>query len=152
MLVIVRVALTDPTVWGLKVIVNGTLVPAAIVAGSESPPRLNTELLVLAAVIVTFAPVAARVPEVVPLVPSSTLPRASVVGLIASCPAAAAPVPDNAIVIVGLDALEVTVTLPLALPEVEGANLTLMTTLWPAARVIGVLMAVEVNPVPVVAT
>ncbi len=152
MLVIVSVALTDPTVCGLKVIVKGTLVPAAIVTGSESPPRLNTELLVLAAVTVTFAPVAARVPEVVPLVPSSTLPRARVVGLIASCPAAAAPVPDKGIVRVGFDPFDVTVTVPLALPDVVGANFTLMTTLCPAASVIGVPMAVDVNPVPVVAT
>jgi hypothetical protein len=47
---------------------------------------LNTELSVLAAETVTLAPLAVRVPDAVPLLPSTTLPRASVVGATASCP------------------------------------------------------------------
>ena len=58
LLVTVRVPLAVPDVVGLNVIVNETLLPAAIVTGSDSPPILNTELLVVAAVTVTLAPLA----------------------------------------------------------------------------------------------
>jgi len=100
-----------------------------MVTGSESPLTLNTELFELTAVIVTFAPVAERLPEAVPLLPTATLPRFSVVGLTVNCPVAAVPVPDNAIVKFGLDAVEVMVTVPLALPADEGPNLTVKVVL-----------------------
>jgi len=77
----VRVALAAPAVTGLNVIVNGMLLPAGIVNGSGMPPTVNTELFVLAALIVTFAPLADRLPETVPLAPTATLPAASVVGM-----------------------------------------------------------------------
>ena len=53
-----------------------------------------------------------------------TLPNASLAGLLVSCPAAA-PVPVSGIVSVGLGALEVIVTLPLAEPVAWGAKITL---------------------------
>jgi hypothetical protein len=148
LLVKVSVALTAPDVRGLKVTVNEVLWPAGIVAGSERPPRLNTELFELTAVTVTFAPLAVRVPDAVPLLPTTTLPRARVVGLTVSCPAAAVPVPDNGMVRVGLDAFEVMVTLPLALAADSGANLTLKVALWPAVRVTGTVIPLRLNPVP----
>ena len=58
----------------------------AIVAGNERPPTLNTELFEVAAETVTLPPLAVRVPDAVPLVPTTTLPRASVAGVTASCP------------------------------------------------------------------
>ena len=60
--------------------------PAVIVAGNDRPPKLNTELLDLAAETVTLPPLAVRVPEAVPLLPSTTLPRANVAGVTPSCP------------------------------------------------------------------
>jgi hypothetical protein len=48
---------------GLKVMVKGTLWPAGMVTGSDSPPTLNTELLVFAPVTVTLAPPALIVPD-----------------------------------------------------------------------------------------
>ena len=47
---------------------------------------LNAELLELAAVTVTFVPLAVRLPDAVPLVPTTTLPKPRVVGATVSCP------------------------------------------------------------------
>src|SRR6202035_2878166 len=102
-----------------------------MVTGNERPLTLNTELFELAAVTVTFAPLAVRLPDAVPLVPTTTLPRARVGGVTVSCPTAAVPVPDSGTVSVELDAVEVRVRLPLALVADCGANATLKLTLWP---------------------
>jgi len=80
LLVNVRVAVALPVTVGLNVIVKFALCPAAIVWGSENPPIVKTELLVLAAVTVTLAPLALRVPVAVPLDPTVTLPTLRVVG------------------------------------------------------------------------
>jgi len=152
LLVTVSVPLAAPTVCGLNVIVKGTLWPAAIVTGSERPPTLNTELFELAPVTVTFAPLAVRLPDEVPLVPAMTLPRSIVVGATVSCPTAAAPVPDRAILSVELEALDVTVTAPLALPADVGANAMVKVAPWPAISVTGVVMPLRLYPVPLVAT
>ena len=90
--------------------------------------RKRVLLFELAAVIVTFAPLAERLPDPLALVPTTTLPRFNVVGLRVSCPAAAAPVPESGMLKLGLLAVEVTVTLPLALPADVGANLTVKVT------------------------
>ena len=77
----VRVAIALPATWGLKVTENGTLWPAAIVVGSDSPPTVNDVLLELAPVTVTFPPVAVSVPEAVALDPETTLPSRRVAGV-----------------------------------------------------------------------
>jgi len=138
LLVNVSVELAAPVVVGLNVTENDTLLPAAIVTGSDRPPTLNTELSVLAPVTVTLAPLAVRVPEAGALFPITTLPISSVAGLAVSWPAVAAPVPDNGIVRVGFDAVEVIVTLPLALPAVVGANVTVNVAPCPEPSVTGV--------------
>jgi hypothetical protein len=89
------VAVAAPDAWGLKVTVEEALWPAGMVTGSERPPMLNAELLELAAVTVTFVPLAVRFADAVPQVPTTTLPKPRVVGVTVSCPAAAVPVPDN---------------------------------------------------------
>jgi len=152
LLVNVSEALTLPAVVGLKVTVKEALCPAGIVTGSERPPTLNTELFVLAVVTVTLAPLAVRVPVTVPLFPTTTLPKGNVVGLTVSCPTAAVPVPDNGIVRLGFEALEVIVTLPLAAPDVVGANETLNVALCPAVNVNGAVMPVKLKPVPLIPT
>lgn len=55
--------------------------PAGIVTGRESPPITKAELLELAPVTVTLPPLADKDPEAVPLVPTTTFPRLSVVGV-----------------------------------------------------------------------
>jgi hypothetical protein len=141
-----------PDTSGLKVTVNDALWPAGMVTGSGRPPTLNTELFEVAAVSVTFAPLAVRLPDAVPLVPTTTLPRPSVVGVTVSCPAAAAPVPESDIVRVGLDAFEVMVTLPLAAEADCGANVTVKLVLCPAVSVTGAVIPLKLNPVPLIPT
>ena len=114
-----------------------------MVTGSESPPTLNTELFVLAALTVTLAPLAERLPDPAPLVPMTTLPIPRVAGATLSCPTAVAPVPDNAMVSVGLDPSEVIVTVPLAAPATWGAKATVKVVLWEALSVSGVVIPVS---------
>jgi hypothetical protein len=113
---------------------------------------LNAELLELAAVTVTFVPLAVRLPDAVPLVPTTTLPKPRVVGVTVSWPAAAVPVPDSGIVSVGLVAFEVTVTLPLAFAADCGVNVILKVALWPAVSVTGAVIPLRPNPVPLIPT
>jgi hypothetical protein len=135
LLVRVSVALTVPLTMGLKVMVKGTLWPAGMVTGSDSPPTLNTELLLLAAVTVTLAPLAVIVPDAVPLWPTTTLPRPRVVGAMESVPAVTVPVPDSGTVRVGFEALDAIVMLPVMVPATVGINFALKVQLAPGARV-----------------
>jgi len=151
LLVKLKVPLAAPVAVGLKVTMNETLWFAAIVAGRDNPLMVNTALFEVAAVTVTLAPLAVRVPDAVPLVPTTTLPREIVVGETLSCPVAAVPVPDSAMVRVGLEALEVRVTVPVALPPAVGANATLKVVLCPAVSVTGAVMPLRVKPVPLIA-
>ena len=84
LLVKASVALADPAPVGVNFIVKGTLCPAATVTGNDRPPTVNAELLTLSAVTVTLAPPALSDPDAVPLLPTTTLPRLSDVGLTAS--------------------------------------------------------------------
>ena len=129
LLVNVKVALSAPATKGLYVTVKGALVPAATIPGSDKPLITKRELLELAPVTVTFAPVAVRVPEADPLVPTTTLPTATGAGDTLSCPAADAPFPLTATVSVGLDPFDVTVTVALAVVAVSGAKVTLNVAL-----------------------
>jgi hypothetical protein len=81
------------------------------------------------------------------LLPTVTLPKLRLVGFAPRVPWAT-PVPDNGMVKVGLDAVEVMVTLPLALAADWGANATLKLALCPAVRVNGVVIPLRLNPVP----
>jgi len=151
LLVKVSVAPAAPDVCGLKVTANEALCPAARVTGSERPPTLNAELLVLAAVIVTLAPLAVKVPDAVPLVPTTTLPSPNVVGdTLNSGTPTAVPVPDTGIVKVGLGAVEVMVTLLLTTPVAVGANVTLKVALCPAVKVSGAAIPLRLNPLPLI--
>ena len=84
--------------------------------------------------------------------PTVTLPKLSDTGLLLSCPAVAAPVPDNGMLRVEFEALEVTVTAPLTLPVAPGANFTVKLVLCPAVRVNEELMPLSENPDPLMAT
>lgn len=148
----VRVALAAPVAEGVKVIVYETLFPAAIVTGKDNPVTVNAELLVLAPLTTTLAPLAVSVPEPVPLEPTTTLPMANVPGAALSDPVAATPVPEMGTLIVGFEPFEVKVTFPETVPVVVGSKFTLNDALSPAARVNGVEMPLTLNPAPVTAT
>lgn len=152
LLVKLRLALSEPTTSGLYVIVNDALCPAGMIVGSDKPLIAKRELLELAAVTVTFAPVAVRIPEAVPLVPVNTLPTATGAGVALSVPGVLDPVPAREMVNVGLDPFEVTVTLPLALPAEAGAKVTVKLALCPAVSVVGVEIPLSVKPVPLIPT
>ena len=85
------------------------------------------------------------------MLPTVTLPKLRLAGLGDSDPAAR-PVPDNPMLRVGFEAFDVTVTVPVALPAVEGVNVTLKVVLAPAANVTGVEIPLKLNPVPLTAT
>lgn len=107
-----------------------------IVTGKEIPLSVNSELLELPEVTVTFDPLAVRVPVRFALFPMVTLPNGRDVGDTARV-AGFVPVPDSGIDSVGLGALEVSVKVPLALPADVGAKVTVKLTLWPAVSVCG---------------
>ena len=93
-------------------------------------------MLLLTALTVTLAPLAVRLPDAVPLVPTTTLPRPMAVGLAASVPVVAVvPVPDSGTVRVGFEALDPIVMLPFIVPAAVGANFALKVQLAPGARV-----------------
>ena len=91
-----RLPEAEPLVCGRNFIVNGALCPAAMVNGRDTPLKLNSELFTVAEETVTDAPVALKEALMLSLLPTATLPKFSVDGLTASCPAVL-PVPDKAI-------------------------------------------------------
>lgn len=98
-------------------------------AGNGRPLTLNAELFALAAVTVTFAPLAVRVPEADPLFPTATLPTFSVLGATVSWPTAEVPLPESEMSKFGLVAFDTTVTVPLALEADWGLNVTVNVVL-----------------------
>ena len=125
LLVKASVALTLAAAVGVNFTVKGMLCPAATVTGSDRPLTVKTELFVLAPVTVTLDPLALRLPDAVPLSPTTTLPRASVAGLTESCPELAAiPVPVSDSVVVPGVALLVKVSVAFAAPVADGLNFT----------------------------
>jgi len=73
------------------------------------------------------------------LLPMVTLPKLRLLALDPSVPAET-PVPDKDMARVGLEAFEVMVTVPLALPVAWGANVTVKVVLCEGLRVRGVVI------------
>lgn len=147
---LVREMLPDavPLLCGAKVKVNDALWPAAIVAGRDNPPRLNSGLVEVAEETVTLDPVAVRVAVSILLVPRVTLPKFKVVTLVIKWPAEM-PVPDRAILRAGVEAFETTAIPALVLPPTFGVKRTLKVTLCPLFRLKGRLKPLKLNPAPV---
>ena len=85
------------------------------------------------------------------MLPTITLPKPRLLGLDPNAPDAT-PVPANGIVRVGLEAVDVIVILPLALPAEDGVKVALKVVLWPAVSVIGAVIPLRLNPVPPIPT
>jgi hypothetical protein len=85
------------------------------------------------------------------LLPTVTLPKLRLLGFDPKVPAVT-PVPDNAMVSVGLEAFDVMVTVPLAAPAAAGANFTLKVALCPAVNVTGAVIPLRLNPAPLIPT
>ena len=129
-------------------ILNVWLWPAEIVNGSDMPPTVKVVLLVVALVMVTLAPLAVKVPDAIPLVPTTTFPRFSVDGETASWAVAVVPLPDSGMARLGFVASDATVKLPLAVPAAVGAKLTSRMTACPAASVIGAVTPLRLKADP----
>src|SRR5215470_4197075 len=95
-------------------------------------------------------PVLVTVSERDLLLPRVMLPKPRLVGFDPRVPAVT-PVPVRGMVRVGLEALEVMVTVPVALLAAVGVNVTLKVALCPGVRVTGAVMPLIVNPVPLIA-
>src|SRR5215469_18219151 len=84
------------------------------------------------------------------LFPRITLPKLRLAGFDPKVPSVT-PVADSGIVRLGLEALEVMMTEPVALPAAVEVKVTLKVALWPAASVVGAVMPLMVKPVPLIA-
>lgn len=113
------------------------------------PLKLNPVPLIDAWEIVTLvAPVLVMVSEAVCCEPTSTLPKASLVGLAVSCPSAI-PVPESAMLVLESDASLEMVTFELKVPAPVGVNATLKFVLCPTGTLTGKDGAVTAKPLPV---
>jgi hypothetical protein len=122
--VMLTLPVAAPLVVGEKRTVNEVLWPAVNVKGKVSPLKLNLVPLAVAAEIVRFdPPVLVRVPDKFALLPTCTLPKARLVGFAVSVPGVT-PVPENGMLKLESEAVEVMLTLPLELPGDLGANVT----------------------------
>jgi hypothetical protein len=118
------------------------------VIGREIPESTNSPLEGLAGCTVTDAPLAVRLALRAELVPTTTLPKARVVGETANVPAAV-PVPESAIVNGEFDAFDTTDNLPLAPPAPDGVKAAVNVTLWFGVRVVGSVNPLIENIAPV---
>jgi len=125
----VTLPVTLPAAAGVNVTVKLELCPALSVTGVVIPLRVNPEPLIVAEEIVTLAPpVLVIVSDRDCLFPTVTLPKLRLVGFAPSAPGAT-PVPDKGIARVGLEAFEVSVTLPVTLPVDAGVKATVKVVL-----------------------
>ncbi len=148
----VRLPLALPPDDGVNETLKVALCPAVSVTGVVMPLKLNPEPLIATCEIVTLLPpVLVTVSDKDCLFPTVTVPKLRLVGLAPSVPGVT-PLPDKGIVSVGLEALDVRVRLPLALPDDDGVNDTLKVALCPAVSVTGVVIPVKLNPEPLIAT
>src|ERR1700731_2298007 len=126
-----------PLALGENLAVNVALPPPAIVAGIDSPERLNPVPDALACDITVFAfPGLLRVMVAVPVLPMLTLLKFTLVGLMLSkgC-GGAVPIPLSAMLSGEFGALLVIEMLPLAFPAEVGANLAVNEKAWPGLSV-----------------
>jgi hypothetical protein len=137
-----------PLVCGTKLTFIDFVWPAASVKGNDIALTLNSELFVVAEETVTLLPLALSVAPRLLLLPTATLPKFKLVGLIASGPLVA-PDPERGTVTVKFEGLQLKDMLPLTLPVDFGVKPTFNVTLWPGVSVTGRARPVRLNPAPV---
>ena len=116
---------TLPAAVGANVTLRVAVWLAAKVSGRVKPLVLNPAPETLICETVTLElPVSLSVTVCVLLVPTNTLPKLKLVGLVESRKVGTKPVPPRAIVSGELVALLTTETLPVTLPAAVGANVT----------------------------
>ena len=137
-----------PLVCGVNTMLKEALWPALNVSGNAIPLSANSELLEVAEETVTLDPLALNEAGWVELVPTLTLPKFKVVGDSVSCPGLV-PLPESGMLRFGLEALESSDRVPLALPLTVGAKATLNVTLCPGVKLCGTFNPLRLNPEPV---
>ena len=139
-----------PLAVGANFAVNDVLPPAMIVVGMVNPEMLNPAPDAVAADTTVFAfPGLLRVMVAVPLLPTFTLLKFTLVGLMVNCGwGGAVPVPLSVIVSGELGALLTIEMLPLAAPTIVGANFAVNDVPCPAMSVTGAAKPLMVKPVP----
>ena len=118
------------------------------VTGKDNPLIENAAPVTFACVMVTdVPPVLVNVSDRLAWLPTWTLPKARLVGFALSVPGVT-PVPERGMLRLGLEPLEVMLTLPLAAPLTVGAKRTVNDVLCPAVSVKGRVSPLVLNPVP----
>lgn len=149
LLVIEILPLTLPEAVGENFALKEVFWPAFKVKGVVSPEMLKVAPDTLSEEIVTLAvPEFVRVTGTVPLLPTNKLPKFTLAGLDESAPCV--PVPVSATV--GSEALLVTEMDPDAFPVVVGSNTAVNVVLCPAFNVMGTVIPLTLNPVPLALT
>lgn len=97
-----------------------------MVSGKEIPLSVNEVLFEVALPTVTLPPVAVKLPDPVPLLPTITFPMLRVPGLTSSWVPVADPVPANETVGTASDALLANERKALKAPDASGVNLMLI--------------------------
>jgi hypothetical protein len=149
-LVIFSVPVAAPDAVGVNVTLRVRPWPAFNVIGRVVPedangPEMVTALTVIEPELLLFV----SVTFCVPLLPTVSLPKLSELGLAESCRVGTTPVPLSAIAVGDVGASLVNDRLPVPLPEVEGAKLTVIVPEPPAATVIGSDRPLVLKPEPV---
>jgi hypothetical protein len=140
---------TVPAAVGANFTWKVALCPAATVIGNVRPLTLYPAPVTFACEMVTLAVLAVRVTVFDTLLPTFTLPKLREVGLAASVPTAAAPLPWSCTAAVGFVASLVNATLPLAVPELWGANVIEKVVDWPGDSVTGRTSPLALKPAPI---
>jgi hypothetical protein len=150
--VTVTFPLALPADAGVNFTLKVATCPGVRVTGGEMPLALKPVPLAATPEIVTLLPpVFVRDSVSASFAPTTTLPKLRLVGFAPTVPGVT-PVPVSGIVSVGFVAVEVTVTLPVALPAEAGSKPTLKVAPCPAVKVSGAVMPLMLNPVPLAAT
>src|ERR1700728_52932 len=138
-----------PAVAGANVTVNVIFAPALTDFGAVRLVVKPEPEIVAAVTLRVLLPVFVSITVWLELPPTVTLPKATGDGLIVIVACVAVPEPLKLIDSGDSAALLEIETLPVALPDVVGANVTVKLVVWPGVRLAGALHPVSVNPVPV---
>lgn len=152
-LVTVTLPVTLPPAVGANVMVNVAVCEGFRVAGTEMPLTLKPVPLAETAEMWTAPlPVLVRTICLAEFEPAATLPKLRLVGLALSWPTAATPVPLTETDSGEFEASLVRVMLPVALPALVGAKVTVRVAVCDAFRVAGTVKPLTVKPEPLALT
>lgn len=141
-----------PAVVGVNTTWKVVFCPAPNVTGVVTPLKVNpVPLAAICEIVTVVPPVFVTVSRSDELLPTVTLPKLRLEGFEVRTPTET-PLAESGMPSDGLDAFDVTVTLPVAAPAAVGLNTTWKVVLCPAPTVMGVVTPFKLNPVPLMVT